>query len=123
MPDKQANHPTGDRAARQEFSEQNKPAVNDGITPTAQVKLEGHAPIVGAACHLRLVIDSATTWGEWPLGEVWQWEFAGLSNTGLVHWRRLRIGADDPIIIRAEPRHPPVGGPVRVSRPKWRASA
>jgi hypothetical protein len=64
----------------------------------------------------KLIIDSATTWGEWPLGETWAWEFAGLSNTGLVHWRRLRIGTGDPIIIRAEPRET-VPEPVRVARP------
>jgi hypothetical protein len=86
--------------------------------PALITNWRGHAPIVGVACYLALIIDSATTWGEWPLGETWQWEFAGISSAGEVHWRRLRVGTGDALNIRAEPRETvPVGEPVRVSRP------
>jgi hypothetical protein len=98
------NPAAGDRGARQEFSDKSKPADNSEIADAAQ-----------EACHL--IIDSATTGGEWPLGEIGQWEFAGISSAGEVHWRRLRIGTGDPIIIRAEPREPVLTEPVRVVRP------
>jgi hypothetical protein len=120
MPNKKTNPAAGDRGARQEFSDQNKPADNSQNLPAAQVKLEGRGAIVAVArvtaCHL--IVDYAVTWGEWPRGETWQWEFAGISSAGEVHWRRFRIGTGDPVVIRAEPRETvPIGEPVRVARP------
>jgi hypothetical protein len=108
----------GVRGTRKIISNKTWPSDNSPIAEAAQVKLEGHAPHVGVACHLVLIIDSATTWGQWPLGETWQWEFAGISSAGEVHWRRLRIGTGDSIIIRAEERETvPTSAPVRVARP------